>query len=224
MESMTATLNVAVCIRGTTVHFLGAKALYWPDGKLLCIADAHFGKAAAYRALGQPVPGGTTAANLARLDALLAVHQVNELVFLGDFLHARKSLTPAVIDAVAAWRNRHPTLNCTLVRGNHDLRAGDPPPAMGIDVVDEPYIKGPFALSHALSAHPTHHVLAGHIHPVYELRGAARQRLRLPCFVSNAAVTVLPSFGDFTGGYGVVRVLGDNIYVTDGTGIWPVRV
>ena len=216
--------SVAIPLTGTVVHLLAAKALYWPDGKLLCIADAHFGKAAAYRALGQPVPGGTTAANLARIDAMLSAHDVADLVFLGDFLHARKSLTPSVIDAVAAWRNQHPALNCTLVRGNHDRRAGDPPPVMGIDVVDEPYIKGPFALSHALAAHPKHHVIAGHIHPVFDLRGAARQRLRLPCFISNTAVTVMPSFGDFTGGYEVAPARGDSIFVTDGTGIWLVRI
>lgn len=37
---------------------LADKAVYWPARKCLLIADAHFGKASAYRSLGQPVPQG----------------------------------------------------------------------------------------------------------------------------------------------------------------------
>ena len=36
----------------------------------------------------------------------------------------------------------------TLIRGNHDKRAGDPPASLNIRVVPEPLLLGPFALQH----------------------------------------------------------------------------
>ena len=63
----------------TTVHWAGVElrllpdpALWWPAEATVFIADLHLGKAASFRALGQPVPGGTTRDNLQRLDALIA--------------------------------------------------------------------------------------------------------------------------------------------------------
>ena len=222
--------DIALTIAGCDVLLLAGKALYWPQQQMLCIADAHFGKAAAYRALGQPVPHGTTAANLQRLDVLLARHPVRELVFLGDFLHAPKSHAAATLEALHEWRGRHPGLVCKLVRGNHDLRAGDPPVTLATDVVNEPYVNGPFALRHTPVAHgnddaprnDTRHVIAGHIHPVFQLRGRGRQRLRLPCFHITDQMTVLPSFGEFTGGHPVEVMHSSRIFVTDGAGVWPV--
>jgi metallophosphoesterase superfamily enzyme len=65
-------------------------------------------------------------------------------------------------------------------------------------------------------------VIAGHIHPVYTLRGAARQILRLPCFVTTDRSVVLPSFGAFTGGYDVEVESGSRVFVTDSNSIWAV--
>lgn len=214
--------ELAVDIAGQTLLLLAEKTLYWPAQQLLCIADAHFGKAAAYRALGQPVPVGTTAANLLRLDALLVRHHTRQLVFLGDFLHAPRSHAPATLAALQAWRQRHAGLHCTLVRGNHDLRAGDPPPALGIEVVDEPLRLAPFALRHMPAAEAGLHVIAGHVHPVFGLQGRGRQRLQLPCFHSSAALTLLPAFGDFTGGYAISPGADDRVFVAGSGGVWRV--
>ena len=214
--------DIAVQIAGCDVLLLADKALYWPQQQVLCIADAHFGKAAAYRALGQPVPHGTTAANLLRLDALLASYAVSELIFLGDFLHARKSHAPATLAALHEWRHRHAALVCKLVRGNHDLRAGDPPSTLSIEVVNEPYLCAPFALRHTPATHATHHVIAGHVHPVFRLEGQGRQRLRLPCFHITDTMTLLPSFGEFTGGQAVQVAPSSRTFITDGSGIWPI--
>ena len=214
--------DITVQIAGCDMLLLADKALYWPQQKLLCIADAHFGKAAAYRALGQPVPHGTTAANLARLDTLLSSYPVSELIFLGDFLHAPKSHAPATLAALHEWRHRHAELACKLVRGNHDLRAGDPPGTLAIEVVNEPYLSGPFALRHTPAMHGIHHVIAGHVHPVFQLEGRGRQRLRLPCFHITDKMTLLPSFGEFTGGHAMQVTPSSRTFITDGNGIWRV--
>ena len=209
-------------IFGREILLLAGKALYWPEHRLLCVADLHFGKAAAYRALSQPVPRGTTGGNLSRLDGLLAKYPADYLVFLGDFLHARQSRAPGTLAELQRWRQRHARLECTLVRGNHDVRAGDPPKALNFKVVNEPLLLPPFALRHRPGRHPEAHVIAGHVHPVFLLQGKGHQKLRLPCFYTSQELTVLPSFGDFTGGFHIDPTPDRQIVVTDGTGLWPV--
>lgn len=207
---------------GESLLLLPEKAVYWPAEKMLIIADIHFGKAAAFRALGVPVPRGTTSENLAGLDALVAVHGARQVVFLGDFLHARAAHASSTQLAMLAWRRRHPGLELMLVRGNHDLHAGDPAAALGIALVDEPHAIGPFAFCHHPGVDAPGYGMAGHVHPVYVL--ATRfDALRLPCFVVGEQGLILPSFGAFTGGHAVKPGPGERIYVTSGDAVHAVR-
>jgi DNA ligase-associated metallophosphoesterase len=210
----------AVQWAGEALLLLPERAVWWPARRTLFLADLHLGKAATYRALGQPVPGGTTQENLARLDALVVAHAPLQIVFLGDFLHAAQART--VLATVAAWRARHAEIAMTLVRGNHDSRAGDPPEALRIDVVEEPYLLGPFACCHHPQAHATHFVLAGHLHPACKLHGPGRDSVRLPCFVSDAQQAVLPAFGEFTGGWLMEPAPGRRFHAVGGKAVWAL--
>lgn len=211
-----------VNLAGAELWLLADKAVYWPERKTLLIADAHFGKAAAYRKLGQPVPHGTTASNLQAIDRMLGVYETEHLIFLGDFLHAPGSHSAGTLGALWAWRAELPALRITLIRGNHDKRAGDPPAELRFDVVAEPLELGPFALQHEPEPHPDLHVLAGHIHPVYRLHGRGRQSLRLPCYLLGSKVSLLPAFGAFTGGYNMDNDAGQRVYVVGDGGVWQV--
>lgn len=214
--------GATVQVAGESLLLLPEKAIYWPAEEMLIIADIHFGKAASFRALGVPVPRGTTSENLAGLDALVAVHGARQVVFLGDFLHARAAHASSTQLAMLAWRQRHPDLDLMLVRGNHDLHAGDPAAALGIALVDEPHAIGPFAFCHHPGVDAPGYGLAGHVHPVYVL--ATRfDALRLPCFVVGEQGLILPSFGAFTGGHAVKPGPGDRIYVTSGDAVHAVR-
>lgn len=186
---------------------LADKALYWTEHKALLVADAHFGKAAAYRVLGQPVPQGSTSRNLQRLNILINHYLVEQVIFLGDFLHAPKSHAASTLAALRDWRSNHANLQCILIRGNHDLNAGDPPLDLNFIVVSEPYLMGAFALQHIPKSHPTHHVIAGHVHPVFRLKGKGRQSITLPCLHHSSQLTLLPAFGEFTGGFVVENKL-----------------
>ena len=110
------------------------------------------------------------------------------------------------------WRRQHAALELVLVRGNHDDRAGDPPAALGVRAVDEPWPLGPLALCHHPQTVPGAYVLAGHVHPGVVLVGRARQRLRLPCFRFGATLGVLPAFGAFTGLQVVRPTPGEQVY------------
>lgn len=197
--------SVIVNRAGQALVALPERALWWSERQVLFIADPHFGKAAAFRANGLPVPSGTTSATLGRLENLLVAYPVTRLVVLGDFLHARAARSASVLTALREWRARWPALQCTLVRGNHDSHAGDPPEELDFEVVDEPHREGPIDFWHippaADQVETGRYALAGHVHPAYVLRTRGSGRLRLPCFDFGARVGVLPAFGEFTGGY-----------------------
>ncbi|XYJ11848.1 ligase-associated DNA damage response endonuclease PdeM [Telluria sp. B2] len=213
---------LAVEVAGEHLLLLPEKAVYWPAQQMLVIADIHFGKAASFRALGVPVPRGTTTENLNALDALIETHGARQVAFLGDFLHARAAHASSTQQAMLAWRATRPGLRLLLVRGNHDRHAGDPAAALGIELVDEPHALGPFAFCHHPDLETPGYALAGHVHPAWVL--ATRfDALRLPCFVVGRRRMILPSFGSFTGGHVVTREAGDAIYVTSGEAVHAVR-
>lgn len=215
-------MHYSLTLEGEELWLLAEKAIYWPARQCLLIADAHFGKASAYRSLGQPVPQGTTSENLQRLDRLLSALPCAQVIFLGDFLHGPGSHASGTLSALRAWRERNHAVNLTLIRGNHDKRAGDPPADLRIEVVAELLLMGPFALQHEPDAHPSHHVLAGHVHPVYRLRGKGRQSLRLACFQIGSRISLLPAFGAFTGGYLVEKSDDRRVFVIGDQDVWPV--
>ena len=93
--------GIAIDCRGERLHLLPQRAIWWPRQRAVLVADVHIGKAATFRALGQPVPAGTTTANLRRLEGLLRGLAAQQLFVLGDFLHAPQSRTPAVLAALA---------------------------------------------------------------------------------------------------------------------------
>lgn len=211
-----------ITLAGEAVELLPERALWWPAARTLFIADLHLGKAASFRALGQPVPSGTTQDNLDRLTVLIDRHAPQGLVFLGDFLHAAAAQQAQVLDPVRRWRASHAAVDCLLVRGNHDDHAGDPPAALRIAVVDEPCRLGPFAACHHPQQVDGATVLAGHWHPVVTLRGAARDRLRLPCFSRSDGLLVLPAFGAFTGGSTRALPADALRYAVGGGRVWPL--
>src|SRR4051812_34366951 len=100
--------DVTVDVRGERLVLLPERAVCWPRTDTLLIADPHFGKAAAFRAAGVPVPRGTTTETLTRIDAALERSGATRLVFLGDFLHAREGRATETLRVIDDWRARHP--------------------------------------------------------------------------------------------------------------------
>jgi len=196
---------------GESLELLAAGAIHWRARRCLIIADAHFGKAATFRARGVPVPQGTTRETLARLEAVLERTQPASLVFLGDLFHAAEAHAPATLAALRAWREARASLDVVLVEGNHDLKAGAPPPYLGIEVRSEPWCVDGLALCHYPQLVSGTHALAGHLHPAVRISGRAGDSVRLPCFWLREGLAVLPAFGSFTGGASFEREAGDRV-------------
>jgi DNA ligase-associated metallophosphoesterase len=209
---------------GDAAVLLADRALYLPAHAALVAADVHFGKAATFRARGVPVPQGTTTANLRRLDALLAATAARTLVFLGDLFHAREAHAHDTLAALSAWRSRQRRVQMVLVEGNHDRHAGAPPATLDLRVEEEPWRLGALALCHHPQRVDGAHVLAGHLHPCMRLYGGAYDSLRLPCFWVRDELTLLPAFGEFTGGAPVMREAGDRVVVVAEGRLFPLPV
>ena len=209
-----------ITLAGADVVLHPSGAAFLSADRTRLVADAHFGKAVSFRKLGVPVPRGTTSETLCKLSAAVADTQAEHVVFLGDFLHSERSHAAGTLAALATWRELHAALRLTLVRGNHDDRAGDPPASLRFQVVDEPLPLGPFALCHHPRPVAGRYVLAGHWHPCISVGGRAFERLRLPCFwlgddtgeLPEQAVGVLPAFGSFTGMHRIEPRAGDRIF------------
>lgn len=218
----------ALRLRGQALSLLPQRTAWHAASRTLFIADLHLGKSASFRARGLPVPAGTTQDNLDRLAALVAAHGARRIVFLGDLLHSRHAQRAPAIAPLHAWREAHAALRCVLVRGNHDSHAGDPPPALGFEIVDEPWpVDGAAGL---VACHHPQRVagaaaLAGHWHPAVTLRGPARDHERLACFChiaeGDADVLVLPAFGAFTGSSPQAPPSGATCWPVGGDRVWP---
>lgn len=188
-------MSLPLHVRGETLWLQPDGTVWWPAGGMLFAADLHLGKGAAFRAQGQPVPAGSSARTLARLQAQVERLGAQRLVVLGDFWHGRAGLVPPLIDAVARFAEQVPT---TLVLGNHDRPIH--PAGLPLAVAPDGLVLGGLTARHEPPAPGAPgFTLAGHWHPAVSLVSRAGDRLRLPCFVCHDHALVLPAFGGLTG-------------------------
>src|SRR6185312_13071208 len=116
--------DATVELAGETIRLLPERALFWPRTRTLVVADLHWGKAATFRAAGIPIPVGTTAGDLARLDAVLDRTGAHRIVILGDLFHAAAGRAAKnTVAELRRWRSARADIDILLVRGNHDRHA-----------------------------------------------------------------------------------------------------
>jgi uncharacterized protein len=188
--------SIALC--GVALVADPAGALFWPDEKLLAVADLHLEKGSAFAARGVLLPPYDTVTSLARLARLIERYAPRLVVALGDSFHdgggpARMDDTSRVA-LKALQRGR----DWVWIAGNHD-----PEPAQNIgggfaDVV----ALGALTFRHQPSPQPRDGEIAGHLHPVARVarRGRAVSRR---CFASDGRRMVMPAFGAYAGGLNV---------------------
>jgi uncharacterized protein len=200
-------------VAGEDLVLLPERAVFWPAKETLFVADFHLGKAASFRRAGIPLPSGTTAENVGRLGRAIDQTGARQVVFLGDFLHSAMGRTQSTFEGFSGWREARKALALTIVRGNHDKKAGDPPEAWNVRCIEAGETVGPFVLNHEPGASRGGYALAGHIHPAVRLSACGEKSLRLPCFWFGSRFGVLPAFGAFTGNAEVLPRRGDQVFV-----------
>ena len=198
---------------GEKLSLLPERALWWKREKTLFITDPHFGKAAAFRVAGIPVPELADHDDLARLETVIRRLGARRLVILGDFFHAKTGRGQATLSALAAWRGRHTKLEIVLVLGNHDRHAGVPPEEWRIQCVKGPWSLPPFLCTHTPEAVKGGFVLSGHWHPSFRFGDRTGSGIHSPCFYFSRGLAVLPAYGGFTGTHPVRPKERDRIFL-----------
>lgn len=213
---------IRIPLAGQTMELLPQRALLWLETETLIITDPHFGKGASFRASGVPVPAGSTQADLLRLARLLDLYCPRRLLILGDFFHSAASRTGETLEGLRTMRSAFAAMQWLLIRGNHDLHAGDPPEDLDFEVSGEPYLEGRFAFCHFPQAIPEAYALAGHLHPGIKLTVPSGQKLGGPCFYFGAEIGLLPAFGSFTGTAPIAPLAGDRVYLLGPDQVVPI--
>ncbi len=216
--------DVFVEVNGEPLRLLPERAIYWERTDTVFIADLHLGKATTFLARGVPLPNGHTAADLQRLSDVLDRTNAEKLIILGDLVHAKQGYTPRLTETVARWRERQ-AVNVTLVRGNHDRHAGDPPLEWKIRCIDGPTPGPNFVLQHEPfpPRNPNAYVLSGHLHPGVRLQGRGKQSLKVACYWFGERVGVLPAFGSFTGTAGIYAAQTDRVFAVTASAVIRVQ-
>lgn len=223
---------------GVPLVLLAGRVVWWERTATLLVADLHLGKVTAFAAGGLPMDAELglriARADLDRLGTLLAATAARRLIILGDLLHARGSRDPALFEVVASWRQQWSHVEMLLIRGNHDERAGDPPPDWAMPAVNEGLIESGLELRHIPrqpggrnAPAPVVPSVCGHLHPVValaDLPGCGSSRERTGCFALDAQTRelVLPAFGSFTGGARMAPRAGQRLFVIAGQRVLPI--
>lgn len=187
-------------LKNNTFILLEQKAVWWEEERTLLLSDLHIGKITHFRKEGIAVPQQAVEENFDRLDILMSNHDVKCIVFVGDLFHSDIN---SEWDRFCSWRNQYSEVDMILVLGNHDIIPVEKYKEICLVVYQQELKIGAFTFAH----HPKplvekeEYVISGHVHPVVKLRGLANQRLKFPCFYFGEQQALLPSFGEFTGGY-----------------------
>jgi uncharacterized protein len=172
-------------------------AIYWPEHKVLAVADLHLEKGSSFAARGVLLPPYDTAATLARLADLVGRYMPKLVIALGDSFHDGRGpgrLSDGDRTAITVMQRGRDWI---WITGNHD-----PDPAEGIG--------GRFMAALTLGALTFRHEpseagdgeIAGHLHPVARVARYGRAVSRR-CFAHDQRQMVMPAFGAYTGGLNI---------------------
>jgi uncharacterized protein len=214
MQQQTTRRNATMQLTFADEQFvlLADRGIYWPRRSTLIVADTHFGKDSLFQQRGIPVPSDVTSNDLLKLSAILGGIGAARLLVLGDFFHGKESNDPTMTAHLRAWRDALSHLDITVIRGNHDLHAGDPCESLGIQTLNSLTIDA-CKFVHAPIESTTHGILCGHIHPATTLIDFDGRSMKVPAFVVDEKQLVLPAFGRFTGTSVMPRQPGRAFYI-----------
>lgn len=212
---MTAALPATLA--GEPVMLDARRALYWPGGRLLALADVHLDREPLLRARG--VADGSTCAGCEEIAALLDDYRPQRLVICGDLMHAPARDIEPWLNALRGLRDRYPGTVFEVALGNHDAGArlsAD----LDIEVAARIQVP-PFVFLHEPEDPEAGYGIAGHRHPVTRQR-ALGDAPRLPVFWMRAGHAVLPAFGSFTDGTEAEPTAGDQLYAVSPQAVQPM--
>jgi DNA ligase-associated metallophosphoesterase len=185
-----------------------AGVLYWPERRLLAVADLHLEKGSSFAERRVLLPPYDTAATLARLGQAIARYAPRTVVALGDSFHDGRGAARLADTDRATLRGLQRGREWLWILGNHDPEPAD---NVGGEFFAELRI-GPLIFRHAPDE-TDEGVIAGHLHPVARVAGRGRAVSRR-CFAADARRLVMPAFGAYAGGLNVRDPAFANVFET----------
>lgn len=164
-------------------------ALWIPTEGLLVVADLHWGYAASHRARGNLLPAWGDDEIERRLRSLVADYHPQEMLWLGDIVHAA--------EGAGAAEKYLRTSDCrvTPLAGNHDRRWRG--------ATETSTQRGRFFFHHGDVDRPVPPAtisVIGHHHPALAWSDGAGGNLKLPALVASPSRLVLPAFSPWAAG------------------------
>ena len=186
------------------------KAVFIKSNKTLVLADLHVGKAEHFRKNGLSLPSYGFVEDIKRFHQLIETYLPDRVLLLGDLYHS------VVNEEFAFWDkelDQYKTIEFILVLGNHDSAAQKNNPFMDRFNVCYELEENGFYYTHEPRNREGMVNWCGHMHPGVVLKGAGKQRLKMPCFSFSVNQVILPAFSEMCG-LGIISPQPqDNIYV-----------
>jgi DNA ligase-associated metallophosphoesterase len=191
----TADAELTIC--DVTLHADCEGVLYWPEERILVVADLHFEKGSSFaarrRMLLPPYDTAETLHNLARMVARYAPRTV---IALGDSFHDGDGPARLAEQDRTALSGLQRGRQWIWITGNHDP---DPSDEVGGSYAQMLSV-GPLTFRHIPEGADGE--IAGHLHPSARISVRGRSIVRR-CFAADADRFVMPAFGAYTGGLSI---------------------
>lgn len=164
--------------------------LFFSAHRLLVVADLHWGYVESHRSRGNLLPWWGDDEIEQRLLSLIADYTPDEMLWLGDSLHALSGRTRA------EQFIRSLPLPVTILSGNHDARWHA--------AKDRRLIRGGYYFHHgdqpAADLPDDAFEVVGHHHPAVSFADGAGTRLKLPALIVGPRRMILPAFSPWAAG------------------------
>ncbi len=189
----------------TNLAFDSRRAAWFPNERVLAVADLHLGYAWAHRLAGQLMPITPPTDTLARLEELQRDYAPREIVVLGDIVHRAVALASLEKELRELIENLSAQSQLTLLVGNHDhhLQKVSQQWALPIELVGSREVGG-HLLVHGDKAiagqQREQRIIMGHEHPAISLGDGVTTSQKCPCFLVSESVIVLPAFSNWAAG------------------------
>lgn len=182
------------------------RAAWFPNERVLSVADLHLGYAWAHRLSGQLMPITPTTDTLARLQELQRDYEPREIVVLGDIVHRAMALGELEKELRDLFNGLSPRSQLTFLAGNHDrdlqkvLKQWLLPIELrsSVEVGRNLLVHGDVA-----NAAPAQRIVMGHEHPAISIGDGVTTSQKCPCFLVSDSVVVMPAFSRWAAGTNV---------------------
>lgn len=189
----------ALIVAGVSLVADLSGALFWPERRMLLVADLHLEKGSACAQRGSLLPPFDTAETLAQLAWVIGRYDPSVVVALGDSFHDSGGADRLAAEDRAHLVSLQSGRDWVWIAGNHD-----PEPERDVGGVFAREMRvGPLVLRHEPAAGPgVVGEIAGHLHPCARVVQRGRSLTRR-CFATDGRRLVMPAFGAYTGGLDV---------------------